>query len=337
MSAVNFTSVSRRYGDLFAVNDVSFEIKEGEFFTLLGPSGSGKTTCLRMMAGFDFPSAGKISIHGQECQDTPPYERQVNTVFQDYALFPHMNVRDNIAYSLMIAGMNKKQRHLRAQEMLELIRLPDVGERKPAQLSGGQRQRVAIARALINKPKILLLDEPLGALDLKLREQMQVELKLLQRQVGITFVFVTHDQQEALSMSDRICIFNQGRIEQIGTPDEVYDKPSTEFVASFVGSSNLFDADKSQRLFGRADLSMIRPERLQMAAKGSIAGAKLSGKVAEVEYQGAFIRYLVDSQNFGSLCIDRPNYANLDSSDRFSRGDEVDLHCSDASIHWIGA
>ena len=250
MSAVSFESVSRLYGDVVAVDKVSFDIEAGEFFTLLGPSGSGKTTCLRMMAGFEFQSSGTIKILGEDCAKKPPYERNVNTVFQDYALFPHMNVRDNIAYGLMVSGVGTKERYERTDEMLSLIHLPDVGDRKPSQLSGGQRQRVAIARALINKPKLLLLDEPLGALDLKLREQMQIELKTLQRQVGITFIFVTHDQQEALSMSDRICIFNKGRIEQIGSPDDVYDRPASEFVASFVGSVNLLKDEQAKSILG---------------------------------------------------------------------------------------
>ena len=226
MTAVQFDRVSRHYGEVKAVDDISFQIPAGEFFTLLGPSGSGKTTCLRMIAGFEYPSEGEIRLFGEPCSTVPPYDRNLNTVFQDYALFPNMDVRDNIGYGLMIRGVPKAERHRKVDEMLELVRLPGVGNRKPGQLSGGQRQRIAIARALINQPRILLLDEPLGALDLKLREQMQLELKALQRQLGITFIFVTHDQQEALSMSDRICIFNQGKIEQIAAPDTIYDAPA---------------------------------------------------------------------------------------------------------------
>ncbi len=225
MNAVQFDRVSRHYGEVKAVDDISFQIPAGEFFTLLGPSGSGKTTCLRMIAGFEYPSEGEIRLFGEPCSTVPPYDRNLNTVFQDYALFPNMDVRDNIGYGLMLKGVAKAERYRKVDEMLELVRLPGVGNRKPGQLSGGQRQRIAIARALINQPRILLLDEPLGALDLKLREQMQLELKALQRQLGITFIFVTHDQQEALSMSDRICIFNQGKIEQIAAPDTIYDAP----------------------------------------------------------------------------------------------------------------
>ena len=230
---------------------VSFEIADGEFFAMLGPSGSGKTTCLRLIAGFEQPDAGAILLHGRPMQGVPPYDRPVNTVFQDYALFPHMSVLDNVAYGLMVRGMAKAERHRKAQAMLELVALGGMAPRRPSQLSGGQRQRVALARALVLEPEVLLLDEPLGALDLKLRQQMQGELKALQRKVGITFVFVTHDQDEALGMADRVAVFNQGRIEQIGTAEEVYERPATAFVAGFVGSSNIVDAATAERLFGR--------------------------------------------------------------------------------------
>jgi ABC-type spermidine/putrescine transport systems, ATPase components len=229
--AVEFLDVSRLYGDVRAVDRVSVAINDGEFFSMLGPSGSGKTTCLRLIAGFEQLSGGAIRIFGREASELPPWERDVNTVFQDYALFPHMSILDNVAYGLMVKGVDKKQRHARAREALEKVALGFVHTRKPSQLSGGQRQRVAIARALVNEPRVLLLDEPLGALDLKLREQMQLELKKLQQDLGITFIFVTHDQGEALSMSDRVAVFNNGRIEQIDTPRELYLRPRTPFVA----------------------------------------------------------------------------------------------------------
>src|SRR5688500_229058 len=216
--AIRFDQVSRHFGEVKAVDQVVLEIRDGEFFSMLGPSGSGKTTCLRMIAGFDKPTLGKIYLYGQEVSDLPPYERDVNTVFQDYALFPHMTIEDNIAYGLMIKGVPKAERVKRVGDMLDLVRLPGFGYRRPSQLSGGQRQRVALARALINNPKVLLLDEPLGALDLKLRQQMQVELKSTQKRVGITFIFVTHDQEEAPTMSDRIAVFNEGKSIQVGTP-----------------------------------------------------------------------------------------------------------------------
>ena len=230
-SEIRFKAVSRLVGYVKAVDDVSLEIKNGEFFSMLGPSGSGKTTCLRMIAGFDRPTAGQIFLYGQDVSHLPPYERSVNTVFQDYALFPHMTIEDNVGYGLMIKGVSKADRTKQVDEMLELVQLPGFGGRKPSQLSGGQRKRVALARALINHPKVLLLDEPLGALDLKLRQQMQVELKSIQQRVGITFIFVTHDQEEALTMSDRIAVFSQGKIEQVGTPSDVYEHPSSTFVA----------------------------------------------------------------------------------------------------------
>src|SRR5476651_1470141 len=231
--AVQFTNVSRQFGDVKAVDRVSIDIQDGEFFAMLGPSGSGKTTCLRLIAGFEQPTRGEILIEGKPVAGVPPYARDVNTVFQDYALFPHMTVAENVAYGLMIRKIAKAERRAEAEKMLAMVALGGLGGRKPAQLSGGQRQRVALARALVNKPSVLLLDEPLGALDLKLREQMQVELKAIQRQVGITFIFVTHDQQEALTMSDRIAVFHAGRLEQVGPPADVYERPQSEFVAGF--------------------------------------------------------------------------------------------------------
>ena len=290
---VRFDRVSCHFGDVKAVDDVSFEIAEGEFFAMLGPSGSGKTTCLRMIAGFQYPTQGKIFIHGEDDSNLPPFERNVNTVFQDYALFPHMSVLDNVSYGLMVKKVDKRERHMKADEMLELVKLSGYGNRRPSELSGGQRQRVALARALINRPRVLLLDEPLGALDQKLREQMQVELKALQRQVGITFIFVTHDQQEALSMSDRMAVFNEGRVEQIGSPREIYDRPGNAFVAEFVGTSNVLDAVAAQRITGIAKPLSLRPEKITIADP-SQGKDGLSGVVADVHYMGAHTRYIVD-------------------------------------------
>jgi putative spermidine/putrescine transport system ATP-binding protein len=257
--AVEFEDVSRNYGKVLAVDRVSVAVRDGEFFSMLGPSGSGKTTCLRLVAGFEQPSSGSIRLHGVEAAGVPPNRRDVNTVFQDYALFPHMDVRDNTAYGLMVKGVAKDERQARAADALRMVGLEGFGARKPAQLSGGQRQRVALARAIVNRPRVLLLDEPLGALDLKLREQMQVELKSLQRQLGITFVYVTHDQGEALSMSDRVAVFNRGRIEQVDTPKELYMRPRTRFVADFVGASNVIDGARAEVLGTTGGASLPAP------------------------------------------------------------------------------
>lgn len=285
--AVEFNDVSRLYGDVRAVDGVSIAIRDGEFFSMLGPSGSGKTTCLRLIAGFEQLSGGSIRIFGQPASELPPWQRDVNTVFQDYALFPHMSIIDNVAYGLMVKGMGKKERHLRAQQALEKVALGFVHARKPSQLSGGQRQRVAIARALVNQPRVLLLDEPLGALDLKLREQMQVELKKLQQSLGITFIFVTHDQGEALSMSDRVAVFNNGRIEQVDSPHDLYLRPKTAFVAGFVGTANVFTSEISQRLCGLSGAWSLRPEHIRLNSGGDI---QLQGTVQAVQFQGASTR-----------------------------------------------
>jgi putative spermidine/putrescine transport system ATP-binding protein len=293
-AAVTLDAVSCEFpspkGPVRAVDRVDLTIEAGEFFTLLGPSGSGKTTCLRMIGGFTLPTAGRILIGGEDVTHRPPYGRPVNTVFQDYALFPHMNVRDNVAYGPMVRGVDRATRHAQADRLLGLVRLPGVGDRRPQQLSGGQRQRVALARALVNEPQVLLLDEPLGALDLKLREQMQTELKALQRELGITFLFITHDQHEALSMSDRVGVFNLGRLEQVGTPREIYESPTTRFVAEFVGAANVLDGDAARRLTG-LPCAMLRPERIRLAAA---AQARASGTVTERQYFGAFSRLRVD-------------------------------------------
>ena len=296
-TAIAFRQVSRHYGTVRAVDDVDLEVAEGEFFAMLGPSGSGKTTCLRLIAGFERPTAGEIEIFGRPSSAVPPYRRPVNTVFQDYALFPHLNVRDNVAYGLMIAGVGKAERHRAAEEALEMVALPGYADRKPSALSGGQRQRVALARALVNKPKVLLLDEPLGALDLKLREQMQVELKGLQRQLGITFVFVTHDQGEALSMADRVAVFNEGRIQQIGRPQDIYDRPQTPFVADFVGSSNVLPPETVERLIGRRAHASLRPEAVRLQTDGHPA------QVVEQAFMGAVTRLTLnmDGQKLSML------------------------------------
>ncbi|WP_112322284.1 ABC transporter ATP-binding protein [Oceanibium sediminis] len=288
-TAVAFRKVSRHYGPVRAVDAVNLEVAEGEFFAMLGPSGSGKTTCLRLIAGFEKPTAGEIEIFGKPSATVPPYRRPVNTVFQDYALFPHLNVRDNVAYGLMIAGMGKAERHAAADAALEMVAMPGYAERKPSALSGGQRQRVALARALVNKPKVLLLDEPLGALDLKLREQMQVELKGLQRQLGITFVFVTHDQGEALSMADRVAVFSEGRIQQVGRPEDIYDRPETPFVADFVGSSNVLPPEMVARLTGRKAHASLRPEAVHLQSEGGLE-ARVTGQA----FLGAVTRLTLD-------------------------------------------
>ncbi len=309
-AAIRFTRVARHFGDVRAIDDVSFESADGEFFALLGPSGSGKTTCLRLIAGFEQPDAGSIEVHGQPVAGVPPYERDVNTVFQDYALFPHMSVAANIEYGLMVRGVDRTERRRRAHEMLALVKLAGMEERKPAQLSGGQRQRVALARALINRPRVLLLDEPLGALDLKLREPMQVELKSLQRTVGITVVFVTHDQGEALAMSDRLAVFNHGRIEQVGTPSELYNRPATGFVAGFVGVSNVIDGALAARLTGAAAPFTIRPERVRLLADGDAVDGDVvcaSGRVVGTVYLGATTRVAVKLDGGGDFAVLVPN------------------------------
>lgn len=291
--AVQFIGASRHYGDVRAVDAVDLAIRDGEFFAMLGPSGSGKTTCLRLIAGFEQPDAGRVLIHGREMQGVPPYERDVNTVFQDYALFPHLSVLDNVAYGLMVRKVPRHERHRRAEEALEMVQLAGFGARRPAQLSGGQRQRVALARALVNHPRVLLLDEPLGALDLKLREQMRAELKALQRRVGITFIFVTHDQEEALGMSDRLAVFNHGRIEQLGTPAQVYGDPQTEFVARFVGVSNVLAPEVTQRYVGVTAAAALRPERIVVRPEGAPVPdgeCHARGTISGLEFLGATTR-----------------------------------------------
>jgi putative spermidine/putrescine transport system ATP-binding protein len=337
--AITFKHVSRHFGELKAVDDVMLEIGDGEFFSMLGPSGSGKTTCMRMIAGFDRPTLGQIYLFGQDVSYLPPYERPVNTVFQDYALFPHMTVEENIGYGLMIKKISKDDRTKQVREMLDLVRLPGFGYRKPSQLSGGQRQRVALARALINHPRVLLLDEPLGALDLKLRQQMQVELKNIQQQVGITFVFVTHDQEEALTMSDRIAVFNEGKIEQIGTPAEVYEHPSTPFVAGFVGTSNLIGGDVAKRITGKDSRFSIRPEKIHLSRPDEIVGKDMfsaDGKVRDVVYLGLYTRYLVELSGGGDLVVVEQNLDTTSMDVTKARGQNVRLLWRKDHIRYLG-
>jgi putative spermidine/putrescine transport system ATP-binding protein len=302
---VRLVGVRKAYGDVVAVDGVDLEIAAGEFFTLLGPSGSGKTTTLRLIAGFERPDEGRIELRGVDVSGRPPYERDVNTVFQDYALFPHMTVAENVGYGLRVKRVPRAERRRRVEEALNVVRLPGLGNRKPIQLSGGQRQRVALARSLVNRPQVLLLDEPLGALDLKLRQEMQIELKRIQRavsDVGTTFVYVTHDQEEALTMSDRLAVFNNGRIEQVGAPAEVYERPATEFVAGFVGVSNVLERD------GRR--FTVRPEKIHMLSVDDHATSRDAvepGRIKDVVYVGMFTRYIVELDSGGELTVVRQN------------------------------
>ena len=345
--AVEFKNVSRVFtvqqdkmmGSVRAVDHVSVQIRDGEFFSLLGPSGSGKTTSLRLIAGFDQPTSGQILLGGKNVSRLPPYERDVNTVFQDYALFPHMTVGENIAYGLMIKKVPKPEREKRLEEMLDLVQLPGFSGRKPSQLSGGQRQRVALARALINHPKVLLLDEPLGALDLKLRQQMQVELKAIQRRVGITFIFVTHDQEEALTMSDRIAVFNQGKIEQMGTPAEIYEHPTTPFVAGFVGVSNLVSGEIAKRITGSDATFSIRPEKIHLtAANEKVEGDVFcaDGKVRDVIYLGLYTRYLVELEGGGDLVVVEQNLKTTSMDVMKIKNQKVRLFWKKEHVRYVG-
>jgi putative spermidine/putrescine transport system ATP-binding protein len=314
---IRLDGVRKAYGDVVAVDGIDLEVARGEFFTMLGPSGSGKTTTLRMIAGFELPDAGTVELAGRDVADLPPYDREVNTVFQDYALFPHMSVADNVEYGMRVRGTAKEERAKRRSEALEMVRLGGYDERRPAELSGGQRQRVALARSIVNHPRVLLLDEPLGALDLKLREQMQVELKQIQDEVGITFVYVTHDQEEALTMSDRVAVFNDGRIEQVGTPAEIYERPANGFVAGFVGTSNLIERD------GRR--FTIRPEKVRMLGADEPADEMHTeeGRVRDVSYAGMITRYLVALDAGGELQVVRQNLETSSSEALEQVGREV--------------
>ncbi|MBM0255542.1 ABC transporter ATP-binding protein [Micromonospora sp. 4G55] len=293
--AIRLTGLRKSFDAVEAVAGIDLEIADGEFFSMLGPSGSGKTTVLRMIAGFELPTAGSVLLAGRDVTRLAPFDRDVNTVFQDYALFPHMTVQQNVEYGLRVRKVARAERRERAAAALRTVRLEGYGERRPSALSGGQRQRVALARALVNRPAVLLLDEPFGALDLKLREEMQVELKAIQREVGITFVFVTHDQQEALTMSDRVAVFNQGRIEQVDTPAEVYERPGSPFVAGFVGTSNLFEGETARAVLGRDGVFSVRPEKIRLGgAPASAEEISAAGQVVEVIYAGAATRFVVD-------------------------------------------
>src|SRR4051812_19414170 len=319
-AALRLTGLRKSYGDVVALEGLDLEVRKGEFFTLLGPSGSGKTTTLRLIAGFERPDTGRVELSGVDVTDRAPYDRAVNTVFQDYALFPHMSIADNVGYGLRVRGVSKGERASRVAEALALVQLPDIGGRRPVQLSGGQRQRVALARALINRPPVLLLDEPLGALDFKLRQDMQIELKRLQGELGITFVYVTHDQDEALGMSDRIGVFSDGRLEQVGRPGEVYERPVNEFVAGFVGVSNVLERD--------GGAVTIRPEKIRILQESESAPddwTEEAGTVREVVYLGAVTRYMVDLEAGGALTVVSQNLQTTAAEAAALRGRPVRL------------
>lgn len=311
-TAVTLEAVTKRFGEVVAVDHVDLEVGEGEFFSMLGPSGSGKTTCLRMIAGFEAPTEGTVLLEGRDVTDLAPYERDVNTVFQDYALFPHMSVTENVEYGLKVKRVPASERRERAADALAMVQLSAFEDRRPSQLSGGQRQRVALARALVNRPRVLLLDEPLGALDLKLRQAMQIELKEIQERVGSTFVYVTHDQEEALTMSDRLAVFSRGRIEQVGAPAEVYERPATGFVAGFVGTSNVLEGDVARTIAGDTRAFTIRPEKIAMVdpdvpvPEGSCTA---TGHVREIVYLGAVTRYIVALDAGAELVVMQQNLA----------------------------
>jgi len=324
---VRLVNLRKQFGEVKAVNDVTLEVFDGEFITLLGPSGSGKTTVLRMIAGFEKPDSGEIVLNGTDVAQLPPYERDVNTVFQDYALFPHMTVLENIEYGLKVKKIGKEETGSRALNALSQVRLEGYESRKPSQLSGGQRQRVALARALVNRPKVLLLDEPLGALDLKLREQMQIELKQLQRDIGITFIFVTHDQEEALTMSDRIAVFNEGKIVQLGTPREIYENPTSKFVSEFVGQTNKISAEMARSLkLGDSEFN-IRPEDIHIDKSESNGDRQVIGKLKDTIFVGATTRYLVSTSAGDFISTQSAERAGLVA------GDQVVLSWSSAKEH----
>lgn len=326
--AISLRGVTKTFGDVHAVRNLDLDIDAGEFFSLLGPSGSGKTTVLRMVAGFERTSGGTISLGGTDVTARAPFERNVNTVFQDYALFPHLTVAQNVGYGLTLRKTPKAERTRRVAEALEMIRLPQVADRLPSQLSGGQRQRVALARALVLRPQVLLLDEPLGALDKQLREQMQIELKQIQREVGITFVFVTHDQEEALTLSDRIAVFNDGAIEQVGTPEDLYERPATRFVATFLGSTNLLEGALAKRLTGSEQLLSIRPERIHISPLGSPVpegATAVDAVIEEIVYTGPTTRYVAAADSGDRLIVQEQNDSH---STTCARGDRVQLQWS---------
>jgi putative spermidine/putrescine transport system ATP-binding protein len=326
--AVRLEAISKRYGEVEAVAGIDLEIRDGEFFSMLGPSGSGKTTTLRMIAGFELPTSGRVHLHGEDVTRRPPFERDVNTVFQDYALFPHLSVGDNVAYGLMVRRVPRPDRERRVAEALRMVRLEGYERRKPSQLSGGQRQRVALARALVNRPRVILLDEPLGALDLKLRQEMQLELKTIQQEVETTFVYVTHDQEEALTMSDRLAVFNAGRIEQVGAPADVYERPATVFVAGFVGTSNLLQGPVAEQIVGRPGTFTVRPEKIRLAEPGApVADDESSapGRVRDVAYLGPDTRYVIALDAGGDLVVTEQNLATSSTEALAAQGRAVRL------------
>ena len=328
VSAVRLAGISKQFGAIEAVSEINLDIADGEFFSMLGPSGSGKTTTLRMIAGFEAPTTGQILLHGRDVTGVPPFDRDVNTVFQDYALFPHMTVGENVAYGLAVRRVPRREQRERVATALRMVRLPDYEGRRPLQLSGGQRQRIALARALVNRPRVLLLDEPLGALDLKLREEMQIELKAIQQEVGITFVYVTHDQEEALAMSDRIAVFNRGRIEQVGSAAEVYERPATGFVAGFVGTSNLLTDDAAETVAGQRGTFTVRPEKIRILLEDApVQPGQLSasGTVREVVYLGPDTRYIVALDAGAELVVMQQNLETSSDDVLAARGRRVRL------------
>jgi putative spermidine/putrescine transport system ATP-binding protein len=332
--AVRLESVTKRFGAVTAVDGLDLEIRDGEFFSMLGPSGSGKTTVLRMIAGFEAPTSGKVHLDGKDVTKQAPFARNVNTVFQDYALFPHLDVLGNVEYGLAVKKVPRRERRQRAEDALESVRLGGYGDRRPGQLSGGQRQRVALARALVNRPKVLLLDEPLGALDLKLRREMQIELKQLQRDVGITFVFVTHDQEEALTMSDRIAVFNDGRVEQVAAPAELYEAPASSFVAGFVGTSNLIAGETARVVLGREGMFSIRPEKIHLAGTHEAAGlrGRTTGVIEAIVYLGSVNHYVVRLDEGGTLTVLRQNLHGTSDQKVGAEGDRVTLAWADEHL-----
>ncbi|MEO8291521.1 MAG: ABC transporter ATP-binding protein [Actinomycetota bacterium] len=339
-AAVRLDGVVKRFGDFTAVAGVDLEVREGEFFSMLGPSGSGKTTCLRMIAGFERPTEGRILLDGRDVSGLAPYERDVNTVFQDYALFPHMTVTQNVEYGLRVKRVPVAERRRRAAEALDMVRLHEFGSRKPGNLSGGQRQRVALARALVNRPKVLLLDEPLGALDLKLRQAMQLELKDIQQTVGLTFIYVTHDQEEALTMSDRMAVFSHGRVEQVGSPAEVYERPATGFVAGFVGVSNVLEGRVAQAITGDDQAVTVRPEKIAMVDPGQAVDpgrCSATGQVREVVYLGAMTRYVVALDGGGQLVVMQQNLATSSMEALQVKGKAVRLEWSRENNRPVGS
>jgi len=335
VALIEIRNLTKSFGSVRAVDGVDLDIHAGEFLTLLGPSGSGKTTVLRMIAGFETPDSGSVKLNGIDITYLPPYERDVNTVFQDYALFPHMDVISNIEYGLRVKGVARDERREKALKALEQVRLAGYENRKPNQLSGGQRQRVALARALVNRPSVLLLDEPLGALDLKLRQQMQIELKELQREVGITFIFVTHDQEEALTMSDRIAVFDRGRIQQLDKPSAIYERPTNEFVAGFVGISNLISGAAAQAILGKSGTFTVRPEKIHIGKPQSNMRSA-DGLIKEVEYLGPSTRFLVQLDAGVTLMALRQNSAESSLDVEALRNSRTTLsweHSNEYQVH----